>query len=419
MSAEKIDITDLRNPILTDMQRAALAAAEANPVPLTEEAVLGAAQAATGLSDFGDDDFRVRLRLWLKGTQDDANLSAAGRAGVFMDCVRYASNRLKVEDLVKRHPEILDIKIDRPIAVAGLPRSGTTHMVNILAADERLRSLPLWESYEPLPMPGEPMLPDGTDPRYKRCADAWDRLRASVPLLAAMHPMEPDHIHEELELMGPDFASYNFEWISKVPKWRDHYYATDQTPHYEYMKTALKMLQWIRGPKRWVLKCPQHLEQLPVLREVFPDATVVITHRDPVAVIQSAITMMGYTQRFYRNQVEPENLFAYWSDRVEHLLRACVKDRAVWPEAQSFDSYFHQFMKDDMGQIEKIEAKAGLPFTPAVKAQIDTFLKAHPRGKEGRVVYNLKRDFGVTADEVRARFKFYFDAFPDVKAEVD
>jgi hypothetical protein len=185
------------------------------------------------------------------------------------------------------------------------------------------------------------------------------------------------------------------------------------------MKTVLKMLQWIRGPRRWVLKCPQHLEQLPVLRSVFPDAMVVITHRDPVAVIQSAITMMGYTQRFYRNEVEPENLFTYWSDRVEHLLRACVKDRAVWPEAQSFDSYFHQFMKDDMGQIEKIEAKAGMPMTPAVRAQIDQFLKDHPRGKEGRVIYNLKRDFGVSADEVRARFKFYFDAFPQVKAEVD
>ena len=108
MSAEKIDITDLRNPVLTDIQHAARAAAEANPVRLTEAAVLSAAQAATGLSDFGDDDFRVRLGLWLKGTREDANLSAAGRAGIFMDAVRYASNRLKVEDLVKRHPDPQD-----------------------------------------------------------------------------------------------------------------------------------------------------------------------------------------------------------------------------------------------------------------------------------------------------------------------
>jgi hypothetical protein len=166
-----------------------------------------------------------------------------------------------------------------------------------------------------------------------------------------------------------------------------------------------------------VLKCPQHLEQLPVLKTVFPDATVVITHRDPVAVIQSAVTMTGYNQRFYRNEVEPEALLEYWTDRIEHLLRACVKDRHVWPEAQSFDSYFQEFMADDMGQIAKIEAKAGLDFTPAVQAQINQFLIDHPRGKEGRVLYNLKRDFGVDPEELRKRFQFYFDAFP-VKPEV-
>ncbi len=159
------------------------------------------------------------------------------------------------------------------------------------------------------------------------------------------------------------------------------------------------------------------MEQLPVLKAVFPDATIVITHRDPVAVIQSAVTMTGYCQRFYRNSVDPEALIAYWSDRIETLLRACVKDRSVWPEARSIDVMFDQFMADDMGIVEKIEAKAGMPMTPAVRQQIDRFLKDHPRGKEGRVIYNLKCDFGVEAAQLRERFRFYFDAFP-VKAEV-
>ena len=416
MSSDII-IDDLRHPVLSDIQKAGQAWGDANPITFTEAAVLDHARARTGLSDFGPDDFRERLNMLLDEWNGDSGLSNIHKHTLWSYITRYAANRLLIQDILKKHPEIHDEVIEKPIIVAGLPRSGTTHLVNILAADARLRSLPLWESYEPLPLPGEAMLPDGTDPRYQRCADAWEQLKASVPLLAAMHPMEPDHIHEELELMGPDFASYNFEWIAKVPKWRDYYYATDQTPHYEYLKTVLKVLHWLRGPKRWVLKCPQHMEQLPVLKAVFPDATVVITHRDPVAVIQSAVTMIGYTQRFYRNVVEPEALIAYWSDRIEHLLRACVKDRAVWPEAQSVDVYFDRFMADDMGTVERIEAKAGLAVTPAVRAQIDQFLTDHPRGKEGRVIYNLQRDFGTDPATLRKRFQFYFDAFP-VKAEV-
>jgi len=162
--------------------------------------------------------------------------------------VRYAANRLLLQDLWKREPGILETEIRAPVIVAGLPRSGTTHLVNLLAADRRFRSLPLWESYEPVPLPGEAPLADGTDPRYRRCAEAWAGMQATLPLLAAMHPMNPEHIHEELELMGPDFASYNFEWLSPSPRWRDHYYAHDQAPHYEYMKNVLRTLTHFRGP---------------------------------------------------------------------------------------------------------------------------------------------------------------------------
>ena len=322
-----------------------------------------------------------------------------------------------IHDTQQRHPEIHDEQIDRPIIIAGLPRSGTTHLVNLIAADTRLQSLPLWESYEPVPHPGEDLLPDGTDPRYQRCADAWERSQQISPVIAAMHPMNPDHIHEELELMGPDFASYNFEWIGRVPGWRDHYYATDQTPHYAYMKTVLKLLQWRNGRKRWILKCPQLLEQLGVLKSVFPDAVVAITHRDPVAVIQSAVTMQAYSARMQRTEVDAPWLIAYWTDRVEHLLRACVADRAVWPADQSIDVPFHEFMADDVAMVGKIFARAQLPMTDRAHAEIAAHMAAHQRGKEGRMVYNLERDFGVKPDVLRERFRFYFDAFP-VKAEV-
>jgi hypothetical protein len=243
-------------------------------------------------------------------------------------------------------------------------------------------------------------------------------MQATLPLLAAMHPMHPDHIHEELELMGPDFVSYNFEWLSPSPRWRDHYHASDQTPHYQYMLKVLRTLTALRGPRRWVLKCPQHLEQLPVLKRVFADAMVVITHRDPVAVIQSSVTMLAYGARMRQSRVDTEGLMDYWSARIEHMLRSCVRERAVWAAGQSLDVPFHRFMADEMGTVEQIHARAGSPLPAEVRADLERFLAAHPRGKQGRVVYDLAGDFGVEPAQLRERFAFYFEAFPEVRAEV-
>jgi len=304
------------------------------------------------------------------------------------------------------------------VIVTGLPRSGTTHLVNLLAADARFHSLPLWQSYEPVALPGEGLLPDGTDPRYARCAAAWEGMKQVTPLLASMHPMEPEHIHEELELMGPDFASYNFEWLSMSPRWRDHYLGSDQTPHYEYLKRVLQLLQWQRREpgKRWVLKCPQHLEQLPVLLRVFPDATVVFTHRDPVAVIQSTITMQAYTQRMQRPKVEIAWLRDYWVARIEQLLRACVRDRELARPGRSVDCPFQVFMRDPWKIVDEVYTKAQLPLTAQARASLEHYLASHPRGKAGQVLYDLKRDFDLNPHQLRGRFRFYLDRF-EISAE--
>jgi hypothetical protein len=415
---EDIHIDDLAQPVLNEAQRAALAWGASQPVELRAAAVLDAARARTGLEDFGAPDYRERLELLCQEWDADRPLTAMHRAVLYGYLVRYASNRLLIEDTVKRHPEILSEKIDRPVIVTGLPRSGTTHLVNLLAADSRFHSLPLWQSYEPVPLPGEGPLADGSDPRYARCAAAWEGMKQVTPLLASMHPMEPEHIHEELELMGPDFASYNFEWLSKSPRWRDHYLGSDQTPHYEYLKRVLQLLQWQRREpgKRWVLKCPQHLEQLPVLLKVFPDATVVFTHRDPVAVIQSTITMQAYTQRMQRPSVEMAWLRDYWVARIEHLLRACVRDRALARPGRSVDCPFHVFMRDPWKILDEVYTKAQLPLTAQARGQLEHYLAAHPRGKAGQVLYDIKRDFDLDPHQLRGRFAFYLDRF-EISAE--
>lgn len=420
--SNEIHIDDLAAPVLDEAQRQALAWAETVPVDFGEGAILAEARRLTGLEDFGPDDFRERLGILRGEWGADTELTALARLTLRNYLVRYAANRLLIHATLQRHPEIFEERIERPLIVIGLPRSGTTHLVNLLAADDRLQSLPLWESYEPVPRPGEALLPDGSDPRYRRCAEAWEGMQRTTPLIAAMHPMNPDHVHEELELMGPDFASYNFEWLAMSPRWRDHYYATDQTPHYAYMKNVLKLLQWRRrqagqGARRWVLKCPQHLEQLPVLERTFPDATVIVTHRDPVAVIQSTVTMQAYSQRINRHRVAVSELIDYWSDRIEHLLRACVRDRDLLPAGRSLDLPFHEFMADEIGAMQRVYEKAGLELTAAARTRLERYIAAHPRGREGRVVYHLARDFGVEPAVLRQRFAFYFERFP-LRAEV-
>lgn len=417
--SESIRVTDLAQPQLSELQKAALAYGEKLNIDWSPQSILDEARNKTGLIDFGPMDFVDRLGLLCNEWGNDHALTGIGQLSLRNKLLQFAVNRLLIQDTLNRHPEIRDIPIEKPVIVAGLPRSGTTHLLNLLAADSRLRALPLWESYEPVPTPGEAPV-DGMDPRYKRCADQWAMMQQMTPYLAAMHPMNPDHIHEELELMGPDFASYNFEWLAHSPKWRDDYYAHDQTPHYDYMKTVLKVLLWqqrkTNRPTRWVLKCPQHLEQLPVLQKTFPDATLIVTHRDPVAVIQSTVTMLAYGQRINRKQVLMRELVDYWSDRIEHLLRACVRDRGLWSADTSIDVPFHQFMADETSTLQGIYTTAGLPLNEQARAEHAAFMGDHPRGKHGRMVYDLKGDFGVDPDQLRERFAFYFDAFP-VKAE--
>lgn len=410
-SGSTIRIDDLLDPVLTPLQTAALEAAATTPVSMRVDAVLSAATGATGLSDFGSDEFLPRLGLWLQSFEEDTGLTQLGRAGLFQECVRHAANRLRIEELLKRHPEILDIKIDRPIVVAGLPRSGTTHLLNLISTDQRFRSLPYWESVAPVPGP-EAVLPGEADPRLVRCRAAWQEFDQMLPLLKNMHEMSPEHVHEENELQGPDFSNYNIEWTSRPHRWRDHYLGTDQTPHYRYLKKVLQVLTWHRGPNRWVLKSPQHLENLIPLITAFPDAIVVMTHRDPVAVIQSALTMIAYGDRLRRKVIEPAQTARYWIDRIEHMLRCCVRDRGKLRLAQSLDVMFHDINADTVAVAERIYERAELEFTAATRRAFEDHLRQNPRGKYGQILYDLERDFAIAPSTLRERFGFYYRRFP-------
>jgi hypothetical protein len=319
-------------------------------------------------------------------------------------------NRLLIEDLLRRHPEIREVELARPIIVAGLPRTGTTHLHNLLSVDPQLRALPYWESLEPVLAPAETVAPGAADPRVARTEMALGLVNASMPYFVRMHEMTADHVHEEIQLLAIDFSSMLFETTALMPSWRDFYRANDQTPHYAYLRKILQCLTWLRGGARWVLKSPQHLEQLGPLAKVFPDATFVVTHRDPVSITASMATMVAYTARMNVERPDPVAIGAYWAQRVEDLLRACVRDRELLPAAQSIDVRFADFTADDFAMVERIFALARHPMTSEARAAMDAFLAAHPRGKHGTVVYDMDV-LGLDRAERRAALRFYSQRF--------
>jgi hypothetical protein len=225
-----------------------------------------------------------------------------------------------------------------------------------------------------------------------------------------MHEMTVDHVHEEIQLLAIDFSTMLFETTAPMPTWRDYYLAHDQAPHYEYMRTILKALQWLRGGERWVLKSPQHIEQFPALLATFPDATFVVTHRDPVAVTTSVATMLSYTARINQDPVDPVRIGGYWADRTERMLRACVDDRDVLPGDQTIDVRFDEFMADDVAMVQRIYELADQPFTAGVRQAMDDFMAEHPRGKFGGVIYDLA-DFDLDPAQLRRNLSFYVERF--------
>ncbi len=372
-------------------------------------------QACVGdLDDTGG--FGDRLTAHVAAIEADDGLRELTRSTLRQRVVRLLRNRLSLTELVKRYPEIESIPIEKPFIVVGMPRSGTTHLVNLIAVDQRRRSLPYWESQDPIPARGQGPDIFGLDPRYTRAKAEHDALMASAPVVAAMHDRFPEAIEEEVELLDLDLAAYVLEWHARVADWRDFYLALDQTRHYAYLKKVLQALTFLRGPQTWILKSPQHCEQLGPLMATFPDATVAFTHRDPVAVVQSAITMMAYSDRLRRTSIDPGWLLDYWTDRVHRLLSACVRDRDLVPAERSIDINFHQLNGNEMPLLDELYRRAGVEVTPKVRKRFQHYLDRNPRGKHGRIRYDLQRHFGVSADELRGRFGFYFDRF-DVRPE--
>jgi hypothetical protein len=231
-----------------------------------------------------------------------------------------------------------------------------------------------------------------------------------MPYFALMHEMTTEHVHEEIQLLANDFSSMLMETLGHVPRWRDYYLAHDQTTSYEYVATQLKAMQFLRGGRRWLLKSPQHLEQLPVLQRVFPGVVIVFTHRDPVPVALSMIAMITYSARMHCSPVPVQEIAASWVDRLERMLGALIRDRSVIGPERSADIRFDDFMADELGVAEQVYTLAGEPLNSETRSAIADYLAGHQRGRLGRVATSCEM-FGLDETDLRARLAPYVERF--------
>jgi hypothetical protein len=427
-----VRITDLADPQRTDALLARLSEAEHHPVELTVEAVLDSARNLTGLTDFGPEDFRERMALRLNEVDAHKHNTAFGRLEFFQGMARTVANRQKILNLLKLHPEIREVEVKRPIFIVGMPRSGTTDLVNTLAADSRFRTMPNWEGGLVPDNLEQRLGPGEEDPRLVRARARWEADLGLLPYRELMHPTNP-YFLDEAPGDGPDvpvggWRGMGLAWSREMLNWRrdaDRWLEFDQksrqTPRYTWARTGIQILQWYRPGERYLGKATGQMGDVGALLRQFPDATIVFTHRDPVAVVQSAATMICYRARMFYTRVDPSWYLDFYKGLVHRLLKAYLENRHLAPKEQSIDILFHERIADEMGFIEKIYQLAEFPLTAAARAEIEQAYTTRARGfvpwEQGKVVYDLRADFGADPVSIRREFDYYFDALP-VKVEV-
>lgn len=387
-----------------------LRATAAERWPFRPEALLDAARQAVGLDDFGEEPFRESLDRLCASIEDDLDLSPVGRRNLHGQILDHLIQRLRFADLWRRHPEILEEPIDAPIVIVGLPRSGTTFLQHLLACDSRLRPVPFWENLSPLPRHDPAIRPPDDAPLIEQAAKNVEGLARTAPGLLALHQLAAEDPEEEIYLLGPGFASMMHEWVYIVPSYARWFARQDQTAGYRHFRKVLQTLQWMRGGgRRWLLKAPQHMEQLGSLLAAFPDAIIVETLRDPATATASLANLCCYGQRLRTDRPDPFAAGEASEEAVGRLVEAYVRDRPA-DSAQFIGVHFADLMREPIAAAEHILGTAGLAPDQAARAAMQAYVDENSRKERPAVDYG-PADFGIDIARLRRRIAGYYDRF--------
>jgi hypothetical protein len=371
---------------------------------LDEEGLLAAACKRTGLQDYGPPTFHEGLRVLLASLSGEARLTTIGRVAARRRLLALLETRLRLIEYRKQHPAARVQAILKPIFVLGLPRTGTTVLYGMLAANPALRSPASWEVARPFPPPH----PDerDADPRIAATEKEFDQFRRLAPGIDAIHPLGATLPQECLALQAPEFASYEYPTTFPVPGYWSWLRRQDLLHAYEFERWFLQHLQVHDPDVTWLLKTPGHLMWLDSLLAVFPDARLVHTHRNPTEVLASVSSLMFTLRSAMSDAVDPVTVGREQFEAWRWGLARAMAVRDTLADGRVVDVHYRDTVEDPVGTVHRIYEQFDLPLTADVEAGVRRYLNDNPRDKHGTHRYTLG-DFGLSAGEVNEAFAGY------------
>jgi hypothetical protein len=358
----------------------------------------------SGLDDFGDDGFRDGLDCYVESVRDEAQLSDIGEFGIHAAIVAALANRLRVVDFAARHREVAAEVVDAPIVVIGMFRAGTTLLSNLLDRDPRNRALLRWEAGDSVPPPTPADHRRG--PRVDAAQAGNDQLEALNPKVRAIHHEEANGPTECISVMSQDFKSLSWEAIANVASYGRWLRGADQRSAYEYHRLVLQVLQHggVRG--QWTLKSPHHALALDALTAVYPDAHLVLVHRDPVVLCASVCSLISTLSATFSDADHRQYIAAHWTEMLDDSVQRIDAFRDGHPEHRIVDVQYADLVRTPLATVGSLYRAVGRELDPAAEAAMAGYLAAHPKGAFGHHHYDLA-EYGLSADELTERFDGY------------
>lgn len=387
----------------------------ASVVPLRPRELIETAIANTGLTDFGDDDWREPFEILVESIEKEAELHLFGRLMTRSDLLIWLEERLRIEEAYRLHPEIDDEAVDAPVFIVGQARSGTSILFELLSADRRFGAPANWEIMFPCPPPEAASYRN--DPRIPKAHHLLTQWHRVAPSFLSMHELGATIPNECKVAMNCTFVSDNLTGLFQVPSYYGWLAQADLTGSYAYYRRMLKLLQWKNPRRHWLLKSPSHIESLPVLFKVFPDAHVVYTHRDPVKARASVTNLLGtlywmrsdkaFDAASFERLMTPE-AYAFSLERVIEQIES-----GAIPRGRMHDFRFADLMRDPLAALAELYGKLGLAFPEEARQAVAAYLAHKPQGKFGQNVYSVGDPEQIARE--RALFARYqrFHGVPD------